>query len=450
MNTRVTLSMNEIKRLHVLQQIENKRMTAHQAAQALGLSIRQVRRLIARYRQQGAPGLVHGNRGRQPNNRLAAASRERILELACKKYRDYNDCHFTEELAEKHGLLVSRATVRRIRREAGLGSPRKHRTPRHRSRRERKEQAGMLLQADGSRHDWLEGRGPWLTLIAYIDDATGEVLGASFREEEDAGGYFAGLREICLKQGIPQSIYADRHTIFQSPTKATLEQELQGEVPRTQFGRLLAELGITLIPALSPQAKGRIERLWETLQDRLVKDLRAAGASNAGEANQVLLTYLPKHNRRFQVQPAQAGTAYVPWPTEHPAEDYFCFKFSRTVTNDNTLPFDGQRLQIPPGPGQRSYAKARVEVRQHLDGRLEVRYQGQSLAVFLPATQTPLRVGEFIPAEGQTCRRSQPTEQPTPKMPGVPKPHQPAANHPWRRYGMTLKGEPIEWAKSDK
>jgi hypothetical protein len=297
----------------------------------------------------------------------------------------------------------------------------------------------MLLQTDGSRHDWLEGRGPWLTLIAYIDDATNAVSGATFRDEEDAAGYFLGLREICLSQGIPAAIYADQHTIFQSPTQATIEQVLVGKEPKSQFGRLLDELGIELIAARSPQAKGRIERLWETFQDRLVKALRKAGASQRNEANQVLADFLPRFNARFGVQPAQSGTAYLPWPKQYRAEDFFCFKHTRTVTNDNTIPFDGHRLQIPPGPQRRSYAKAKVDVFQHLDGRLEVRYHGQSLVTFLPAPDQPLRVKKFKPIPEQAASRPERAEEKPQQTPLVRVPYIPAANHPWRRYGASLK-----------
>jgi transposase len=433
MNKRVTFSMNEIKRLYVMQQIGEHQLTGPQAAELLGLSLRQIRRLFAKYREEGAPGLVHGNRGRTPNNRIEEAVQAKIWELAQEAYQDYNDSHFTEELAEEYGLEVSRSSVRRIRRQNGQPSPRKRRSLRHRSRRVRKAQAGMLLQTDGSRHDWLEGRGPWLSLIAYIDDATNQVAGATFRDEEDAAGYFLGLQEICLTQGIPAAIYADQHTIFQSPTQATLEQELAGETPRSQLGRLLDELGIELIAARSPQAKGRVERLWETLQDRLVKALRKAGASNREEANRVLGDFLPKFNQRFQVAPAQPATAYVPWPKDYRPEDYFCFKHTRTVTNDNTIPFDGHRLQIPPGPQRRSYARAKVDVWQHLDARLEVRYQGQSLATFEPATDAPVRVHKFQPAPGQEAPEKKPGAAKALKKPKVRKPSKPAADHPWRR-----------------
>jgi transposase len=433
MSERVTLSMDEIKRVYVIQQVEEKKLSGREAAQRLGLSIRQVRRLLVKYRGAGPSGLGHGNRGRAPHNRVDEEVRKKIQELSEQEYKDYNDSHFTEELAEEHGLVLSRCTVRRIRREAGQKSPRKHRASRHRSWRERKERAGLLLQTDGSRHDWLEGRGPYLTLIGYIDDATGELLGAVFREQEDAAGYFLGLRSICQQQGVPAAIYADRHSIFQSPAQATIEQELAGEQPKSQFGRLADELGIELIAARSPQAKGRVERLWGTLQDRLVKALRRAGASNIEQANQALVHFLPQFNRRFRVEPAQPETAYLPWPEQRRVEDFFCFKHSRTVSNDNTLPFDGQRLQIPPGHQNSSFAHKRVEVRQHLDGRLEVCYQNQRLAIFEPEDHGPLRMKKFSPAPGQTT--STPASQDEPKKPPKkPLGSKPAADHPWRRY----------------
>ncbi|MCW5862657.1 MAG: helix-turn-helix domain containing protein [Anaerolineae bacterium] len=183
---KVTLSDKEQKRLMVLNEVLAGRLTGSAAAELLGLSLRQTRRLMAGYRRAGAVGLAHGNRGRSPVNKVSAEVAEAVVRLAREEYADYNDRHLTEELAEQHGIALSSPTVRRLRRAAGLGSPRKRRTPRHRRRRERYAQAGMLLQVDGSRHDWLEGRGPWLTLHAAIDDATSEVVWAVFLEEEDA------------------------------------------------------------------------------------------------------------------------------------------------------------------------------------------------------------------------------------------------------------------------
>jgi transposase len=423
--------MKEQHKLKMVIDYEAGKVRAQRAAELLGISKRQFRRMVAAYRQRGIAALAHGNRGRTPANRISAQVRQEILRLAKETYRDYNDCHFTEELAEQADpIVVSRSTLRRIRRAEGQGSPRKRRAPQYRSRRERYPQAGMLLQTDGSHHDWLEGRGPWLTLVGMIDDANNEIAGATFREEEDAAGYFLVLQQVCLTQGLPQALYADRHTIFQSPSQPTVEQELSGELPHTQFGRLVDELGIQLIAARSPQAKGRIERLWGTLQDRLVKELRKAGACDLESANRVLAAYLPKFNARFQVEAAEPGAAYVPWPEERNPADYFCFKYTRTVTNDNTLPFNKHRLQIPPGPQRRSFAKARVELRHHLDGSLSIFYQGQTLATFQPAdSPTPPRVGHFQPAA--TSVTTLPTTTEPVKLPKQP--WKPPPDHPWRK-----------------
>ena len=441
MENKVTLTMKEQHKLKMVIDYEAGKVQAQRAAELLGISKRQFRRLVAGYRERGIAALAHGNRGRSPANRTSEAVRQEILRLAKESYRDYNDCHFTEELAEQaEPIVVSRSTLRRIRRAAGQGSPRKRQAPAYRSRRERYPQAGMMLQTDGSRHDWLEGRGPWLTLVAMIDDANNEVPWAVFREEEDAVGYFLVLEQVCRIKGIPQSIYADQHTIFQSPSQPSLEQELYGELPRSQFGRLVDELGIQLIAARSPQAKGRIERLWGTLQDRLVKELRKAGANDLESANRILAAYLPKFNARFPIEAAQPGSAYLPWPAERDPAHYFCFKYTRTVTNDNTIPFNSYRLQIPPGPHRTSYAKARVELHHYMDGSLAVFYHRQHLVTFQPATSAPPRVGLFLPATPATPP-AKPQATTLPKHPRQP--WKPPPDHPWRQYGKSLKGRKL-------
>jgi transposase len=438
MENKVTLTMKEQHKLKLVIDYEAGKVRAQRAAELLSITKRQFRRLVAAYRQRGMAAMAHGNRGRVPANRISEPVRQEILRLAKESYQDYNDCHFTEELAEQpEPIVISRSTVRRIRRAAGQGSPRKRRAPEYRSRRERYPQAGMMLQTDGSRHDWLEGRGPWLTLVGMIDDANNEVPGAVFREEEDAAGYFLVLKQVCLSKGLPQSVYADQHTIFRSPSQPTVEQELSGDLPRSQFGRLVDELGIQLIAARSPQAKGRIERLWGTLQDRLVKELRKAGASDLDSANRVLAAYLPKFNARFQVKAAQPGSAYVPWPQERDPAHYFCFKYTRLVTNDNSVPFNKHRLQIPPGPGRKSYAKARVELHHYLDGSLAIFYQEQHLVTFQPASSAPPRVGHFHPATSTP-------PSPKPQATHLPKqPWKPPADHPWKQFGKTLKGRKL-------
>lgn len=441
MDTQVILTMKEQHKMKLVIDYDAGKIHAKRAAELLGISVRQFRRLVAAYRQQGIAAMAHGNRGRSPANRIPDPVRQEILRLAKTSYKDYNDSHFTEELAEQpEPIVVSRATLRRIRRAAGQGSPRKRRTHEYRRHRKRYPQAGMLLQTDGSHHDWLEGRGPWLTLVGMIDDANNEVPEAVFRKEEDAAGYFLVLEQVCLRKGIPLAIYADQHTIFQSPTKPTVEQELSSELPRTQFGRLVDELGIQLIAARSPQAKGRIERLWGTLQDRLVKELRKAGANDLESANRVLAAYLPKFNARFQVEAAQPGSAYLPWPAERDPKDYFCFKYTRMVTNDNTLSFNKHRLQIPPGAGRQSYAKAKVDLLHYLDGSLAVFYHGQHLVTFQPATSAPPRVGIFQPATPAP-------PPPKPQAASLPKqprqPWKPPADHPWRQPGISLKGRKL-------
>ena len=439
MKERVTLTQDEQKRLVVVIELDARRVKAREAAVVLALSVRQVRRLLAAYRKEGAAGLAHGNRRRSSLHRIPLDTRERILALALGPYHDYNDTHFTEKLNQEHGVPVSRSSVRRLRRSIGQGSPRKRRPPRHRSRRERFPLPGMLLQIDGSHHDWLEGRGPPLVLIAAIDDATNEVSHALFRHQEDAAGYFELIHAISQSHGLPQAVYADRHTIFLSPAKPTIEQQLSGELPRSQFGRLMDELAIESIPAHSPQAKGRVERLFGTLQDRLVKELREAQASTLEQANQVLWSYLPSFNAHFARPAPQPGSAYRPWPPDLQPEQVFCFKHQRSVANDNTISFDGKRLSIPPGPNRISFARARVDVLQYLDGRLAICYKGDTLIVYQPASPDPVRVGKFTPATLPEVAPPQTKPEPPSSKPKPRKPYKPAPDHPWRRYPVSQR-----------
>ena len=438
------MNRKEQKRLKLLNDLEARTTTVQKASEVLGLSVRQVYRLRARYRVEGAAALVHGNRGRPPPHRTPEEVQQQVLELIRSHYHDYNDCHLTEVLAEEHDIALSRSTVRRIRHAAGLRGPRKRRAPRHRSRRERYPQRGMLLQIDGSHHDWLESRGPKLVLIAAVDDATGEVPFALFRPEEDAAGYFLLLQKIVQTHGLPLALYADRHTIFQSPKKATLEQELAGERPRSQFGRLVDELGIELIPSYSPQARGRIERLFGTLQDRLVKELRQAKVGTLEQADPLLLEFLPRFNARFAKDPAQPESAYRPWPEELLPEAVFSFKHKRTVANDNTVSFSGHPFQIPPDRHRGNYARCRVEVCQHLDGRLSIWYQGRQLISFEPAHPGVPQLGKFtpsIPPELQPSAAKKATlKQAKTRKPK--KPWKPPADHPWRQpWRSTVKSQ---------
>jgi len=307
------LSREEQKRLMMLNQVEVGKVTAGETAEVLGLSLRHVRRILAVYRREGAAALEHGNRGRAPHNALDGDLKGRVLYLARSTYTGCNTQHFTELLAERESITIFRSSVRLVLLQAGIRSPRRRRPPKHRSRRERYPQEGMLLQIDGSYHDWLEGRGPYLTLVGAIDDVTGKVPYALFRDEEDAQGYILLLCQIVVEYGIPDpeldsGLYHDGHGIFERSSKEpeTIEEQLEGRRKPTQFGRVMEELGIVSITSLSPQARGRIERLWGTFQDspELVSgELRLAGASNREEANKVLWDLLPRHNQRFAVPP---------------------------------------------------------------------------------------------------------------------------------------------------
>ena len=439
----------------VLNRVERGGLTGEEAAQLMGLSLRQVRRLLAASRKEGVAALAHGNRGRKPVHRIGDATRKRVVELARGAYSGFNHYHLREELAEREGLFLSRSTLWRILTEARVPNSRRRRKPQHRHRRERYPQEGMLLQVDGSRHDWLEGRGPYLTLLAFIDDATGTIPAALFREQEDAHGYFLLLRETIASKGIPLALYCDRHSIFQvnHKQKETVEEQLTGERQPTQFGRALKELGIESIAAHSPQAKGRVERLFATLQDRLCSQLRLAGAGTMAEANRVLQEYLPKFNRCFRVPPAQAGIGYREMEPGRELEGILCFKYRRIVAKDNTVKFGNQTLQLLPGKERSSYVRARVEVQERLDGSLAVVYQGRVIASReappLPVTLRSRRgirhqdPGGPNPPAPVPTRPSNADPAPLPSDTGKAK-TQPASNkpgphHPWRKASLVSK-----------
>ncbi len=424
------VSNKEQQRIQLLNTILAHTMGMGAAARVMGVSERQGWRLLAGYRAAGVAAMVHGNRGRKPVHTLPAALREQVLTLAQTTYAGCNDSQLVELLAEREGLVVSRATYQRWRQAAGWRSPRKRRAPPHRSRRARMPQAGMLLQWDGSTHAWLEDRGPRLTLVGAIDDASGEVVGACFRQHEDAQGYLLVLRQVLQTKGIPLAIYRDRHGIFERRERDpwTLEEELTGERLPTQVGRALTEVGVQSLAAHSPQAKGRIERLWGTLQDRLVAELRLAEACTAEEAAAVLQAFLPRFNQRFGVPAVEAASGYRPLPAHLDVEAVCCLAYTRTVAADNTISFAGRQLQLQASPLRASYARLPVTVREHLDGSLSVSYQGTGLVVTpAPAVAPVLRARQG--------RRAAP--DPTVTRPHTNGTSKPSPTHPWRTYALT-------------
>ncbi len=351
-----------------------------QAARVMGVSERQCYRVKARVGRAGAKGVVHGNRGRPCRRKTKEKTVRRILELARGKYQGFNDHHWTEKLKEQEQIKLCREKVRQLLRAHGIGSPKKRRGIKHRSRRERRASEGMMLQVDGSPHDWLHGRGPRLCLIGAIDDATSKVMGAFFTQAESSWGYFKLFSEIFKQHGLPQSIYTDCHSVFFTDREPTLEEQLINRKPTTEVGRGLEELGVTLILAHSPQAKGRIERLWNTFQDRLVSELRLAKAKTVQQASAVLNRYLPVHNRKF-AKPAKAQPAWRKLSALQ-IERALCFKQQRTVAKDNTVAFQGTVLQIPKTSPHRSYAHKRIDVHVLLDGAVEIFYKTEKIATF--------------------------------------------------------------------
>jgi transposase len=433
----VTLSQREQQRLRVVMEVNAGNWSTEQASEVLRLSVRQVWRLKAGYEKEGAAAFMHGNRGRASPGRIGEAIRSRVIELMVGQYAGCNDHHLAELLAQREGIVLSRKTVERIRREAGLKPARRRRPGKHRQRRERMPQEGMMLQVDGSLHRWFGPDEPPCTLLAAIDDATGKVVAAIFRAQEDAQGYLLLLRQVLKAKGIPLGLYHDRHSIFQDNSKRpwTLEEELQGQREPTQFGRALEELGITAIAAHSPQAKGRVERLWGTWQDRLVQELRLAGVIDIRAGNRFLPKYLGRFNARFAVQADEPGQAYRPLDARLDLHRILSFRYQRVVAMDNTVRLEGRLIQVPPGPKRRSYAGARVWVHELLDGSVGVWYQDGWLARTSARDEVTLRARSRAKALPQRPEKPQPQPLPLPEPEQAPKALKTeAASHPWRRY----------------
>ncbi|MFQ5586298.1 MAG: ISNCY family transposase, partial [Thermodesulfobacteriota bacterium] len=341
----IYMSLQELKRLKAVQESIERHITQKAAASITGLSERQIRRLVRAVRQEGESGIVHKARGRVSKRKTPGKTRKKALKLYEKKYQGFGPTLASEKLMERDGIEISKETLRKWLMEAGLWQKRRKRSS-HRQWRVRKECFGEMLQIDGSHHDWLEGRAPELVLMGYIDDATGNVFGR-FYDYEGTMPALDSFKGYVRRYGLPQSIYLDKHTTYKSPKKLTPEEELAGlSEPRSQFERALEELGVEVIHAHSPQAKGRVERAFGTLQDRLVKEMRLRGIKTKDEANGFLREYLPIYNKRFRVLPANKADVHVKLPRYFDLDRYLCIKTGRTVRNDNTVAHNGKLYQI--------------------------------------------------------------------------------------------------------
>ena len=369
-----SLSQKELQRVAVISRCVKGELACAGAAELLCLSVRHIKRLKKRLREDGEAALAHANRGRPSHRRLPDGQRQRILRLARTRYAGFNDHHLCEQLCEVQGFSLSRETLRRLLRSAGLGSPRKRRAPAHRQRRLRSAPVGELVQLDGSPHDWLEGRGPLLTALGFQDDASGNILAAEFFLSETTFGYLCLLRHMLRRFGVPRAFYGDRNSIFvRNDDRWTIEEQLAGRREPTPFGRALEQLGSTFIAAHSPQAKGRVERLWGVLQDRLISELRLAKAGGLQSANAVLRQFITDFNRRLARAPRDSQAVGRPAPEN--LDRVCCFVHERIVSNDNVVQWEGRRFQIPPQSRRCTFAGAKVRLHQALDGRITLFYR---------------------------------------------------------------------------
>ena len=341
------MTKKELVRVHVIKSLIEDKMTNRDAAEVLNLSERQIKRLKAGVKKDGEVFVIHKNRGRKPKHTIPDKRREEIVFLARNKYKGVNYTHLAELLREHEGITISQSSVSRILKAKGIKSPRKHRPPKPHRTRERKPQEGLLLQMDASPYEWIPGIK--CSLHGAIDDARGNITGLYFSPNECLNGYFEVKRQTILEYGIPVSVYVDRHTIFKAPSNArlTIYDELEGKtLAYTQFSRAMQELSVGMIYAYSPQAKGRIERLWETLQDRLALELRLAGIKSIKEANAFLPGFIKRFNAHFAVVPREPQSAYRPLE-EHINIDYIlCRKETRKASSGSTFSFGGQIYQV--------------------------------------------------------------------------------------------------------
>ena len=379
------MSQKEFQRVKVIENAAGGRLSVREASRLLQLSERQVQRLKRRYQPDSVGWVQHGNRGRSMPWAVSIPQKQLILTLARGKYLGFNDSHLTEKLRAEENLPVSRETVRRLLRAGKLASPQKRRPRKYRSRRPPRPRFGMMALTDASRHDWLEGRGPTLTLIGFQDDATRQILAAHFQlEAENTLGYLRALYAMITAHGLPLSLYRDRHAIFQrNDAHWTLAEQLAGKQSPTQLGRALDQLGIQQIPAYSPQAKGRIERAWRTCQDRLVSELRLARATTLTEANAVLARFCADYNQRFARPAAESVRDFRSLPRRFDLDRCLALHYQRVVAADHTVALGANSIPLPPLPGHRGYAGETVDLAHHLDGILHV-YRGEQLLLAFP------------------------------------------------------------------
>jgi transposase len=423
------MSNREITRLEVMQRLKEKRLTQKEAARLLGISTRQVKRLWRTYRQKGAQGLVSQRRGKPSNNRLDAGLVQQALDLIKEKYEDFGPTLAHEKLTEIHGLRLSRESVRRIMIAEDIWKPKKAGKLTTHPMRERRACFGELVQIDGSDHAWFEDRGPRCTLLVFIDDATGKLLELWFVPEETFFAYGEAARHYFERYGKPLAFYTDKHSIF----RVNQPQTLGKGSGLTQFGRAMQELDIQIICAHSPQAKGRIERANQTLQDRLVKELRLRGISDMPAGNAYLPEFRDDYNRRFAVIPRSKHEAHRPLLSADNLERILTHQEKRTLTKNLTVHYNKVIYQIQTRRPTYAMRNAPVTVCENAQAEITILYQDKPLEYTI--YHQAQRQAEVVTTKSLDHQLRQ------------PKP--PAANHPWRQYGRHLTGKPVQEVVSD-
>jgi transposase InsO family protein len=413
----ITLSQKEIDRLRVIHRILDNRMNQVEASRVLCLSYRQVSRIKKRVRDFGDKAIRHSSRGRCAPNKFAKELEEEIGRIVENKYVDFGPTLASEKLGDLDGIKVGREKLRQIMITKGLWKVRKRRREDVHPWRERKAYFGEMIQFDGSHHMWLEERGPKMVFMGHIDDATNHIFGRFYSYE---GVYPAmdSLERYIDRFGLPRSVYLDKHSTYKTTRRANLDEELRGEGPSTQYERALKELGIELIHAGSPQAKGRIERLFGTLQDRLVKEMRLAGVKTIEEANEFLDVYLPRHNKRFSKVALKEGDLHRPIPEGMDLQEILCLKDTRTINDGYLVRWKGRSFLID--NASLAMRRRKVEVREQFDGRITIKFKGRYLdfhevfepkslkAVKLADSATVKKKGKYIPPPDHPWKRHDP------------------------------------------
>lgn len=408
----ITMTQEELKRLHIIKKVLAKELKQTEAAEKLSLSYRQIKRMIKRIRKEGDKGIVHKNRGQTSHNKIPDNTKYKVINICRTKYKGFGPTLASQVLFENEKITLSDETLRNWLINEGLWQ-RKRKHKKNRKWREPKPFYGEMLQWDGSEHDWFEGRGPKCVLMGQIDDATGKKSG-QFYDYEGTMPSFASLKQYIEAHGIPHSIYLDRHTTYKSSKKPTIEDQLNNREFLSQFGRAAKELGIRIIYANSPQAKGRVERSFKTDQDRLIKLMRLAKIKTKEEANKFLKTYWPKHNRRFSRKPLKEGNMHRPVPEGLDLNVILCRKTEHPLRNDFTVIHDKKLYQVL----DKKLGK-KVTVEERVNGKLYIIYKGRKLK-YKAITTRPKKA------------------KPKPKSKKITRP---SPEHPWRKdsYKKVLK-----------